>query len=35
MANLTRLGFPDLDLEPFFSTIPPTENEIAALLEAL
>ena len=32
---VTRLGFPDVDLDPLFSTPPPTPAEVAVLLERL
>jgi len=34
-ASLTRLGFPDIDVEPFFESEPPSAQEIAALLNRL
>ncbi len=35
VARLMRQGFPDLDLEPLFSTAAPTENEIPVYLDEL
>jgi hypothetical protein len=35
LTRLTRLGFPDLDLESLFTIVPPSETEIPALLELL
>jgi hypothetical protein len=32
---VTRMGFPDVDLDPLFSTLPPTPAEVALLLERL
>ncbi len=34
-VRITRLGFPDCDLAPFFSIAPPGPSEIAALLASL
>lgn len=34
-ARLTRLGFPDIDVEPFFESDPPSSQQIAALLDRL
>jgi hypothetical protein len=34
-ASLTRLGFPDIDVEPFFQPDPPSAQQIAALLDGL
>ena len=31
-AQVTRLGFPDVDFDSLFSAAPPTADEIAALL---
>ena len=31
-AHLTRLGFPDIDVEPIFQLEPPSAKQIAALL---
>ena len=35
VARLMRQGFPDLDLEPLFSTAAPTENELPVYLDEL
>ena len=34
-ACLTRLGFPDIDVDPIFSLEPPSAQEIAGLLDRL
>lgn len=34
-ARLTRLGFPDIDVEPIFEFSPPPLNAITALLQQL
>ena len=34
-ARLTRLGFPDIDLEPILKLEPPPKEKIEALLRAL
>jgi hypothetical protein len=34
-ARLTRLGFPDIDVEPIFEFSPPPPNTITALLQQL
>ena len=34
-ACLTRLGFPDIDVEPIFQLEPPSATQIAALLDRL
>jgi hypothetical protein len=34
-ASLTRLGFPDIDVEPIFQIDPPSAQQIAALLDRL
>ncbi len=34
-AGLTRLGFPDIDVEPILSLEPPSAQQIAALLDRL
>jgi hypothetical protein len=34
-ARLTRLGFPDIDVEPIFEFSPPTPSTITALLQQL
>jgi len=34
-AGLTRLGFPDIDVEPIFQLEPPSAQQIAALLDGL
>jgi hypothetical protein len=34
-ARLTRLGFPDIDVEPIFELAPPSAREISALLRQL
>jgi len=31
-ARLTRLGFPDIDVQPIFELAPPSPREISALL---
>lgn len=34
-ARLTRLGFPDIDVDPIFELDPPSAKEIGALLRQL
>lgn len=34
-ARLTRLGFPDIDVEPIFEFSPPSPDSIPALLQQL
>ncbi len=34
-AGLTRLGFPDIDVDPIFQLEPPSAQQIAALLDRL
>lgn len=34
-ARLTRLGFPDVDVEPIFATAPPSPEKIRVLLQQL
>lgn len=34
-ARLTRLGFPDIDVEPILGVSPPSADTIAALLQQL
>lgn len=34
-ARLTRLGFPDVDVEPIFATAPPSPEKIRTLLQQL
>jgi DNA-binding transcriptional ArsR family regulator len=34
-ARLTRLGFPDVDVEPIFDLAPPSPEQIRALLQQL
>ena len=34
-ARLTRLGFPDIDVQPLFALEPPSAEQIAALLGIL
>jgi hypothetical protein len=35
LFSLTRLGFPDVDIEPFIADSAPNEEEAAALLQSL
>src|SRR5581483_2824317 len=34
-ASITRLGFPDIDVDPILSLEPPSPQQIAALLDSL
>ena len=34
-VRVTRMGFPDFDLEPFFNVAPPDTSEVAALFALL